>query len=152
MSYLLHPPELDLLGLVGALRWYVVGFEKRTGINARLEIKQDIGRLPSELETDLFRVIQEGLTNIVRHSGSKTAVIRLEKKEAELILQVEDSGCGLPSRMSVEGQDGSEFGVGIPGMRERLRQHGGSLEVSSPGRGTILTGVVPLGPLGKKTA
>ena len=152
MSYLLHPPELDLLGLVGALRWYVVGFEKRTGINARLEVRQDIGRLPSELETDLFRVVQEGLTNIVRHSGSKTAVIRLEKNDAEFILQIEDSGCGLPSRMTLSDQHGPEFGVGIPGMRERLRQHGGSLEISSPGQGTIVTAVVPLGPRGKKTS
>ena len=149
MSYLLHPPELDLLGLVGALRWYAEGFEKRTGIQARLEITQDIGRLPSELETDLFRVIQEGLTNIVRHSGSKTAVIRLEKNETELILQVEDSGRGLPYRITPRDHQGPAFGVGIPGMRERLRQHGGSLEISSPGFGTILTGIVPLRQRGK---
>jgi PAS domain S-box-containing protein len=84
LSYLLHPPELDLLGLVGAVHWYVEGFEKRTGINVRLDISNDIGRLAPELETDLFRVIQEGLTNILRHSGSKTACIRLEKNEAEL--------------------------------------------------------------------
>jgi PAS domain S-box-containing protein len=146
MSYLLHPPELDLLGLVDALRWYVEGFEKRTGIHALLEIKADIGRLPSDLETDLFRVIQEGLTNIVRHSGSKTAVIRLQKTDTELTLQVIDTGCGFPYRTTPEDQKVPGFGVGIPGMRERLRQHGGTLEISSNGQGTILTGVVPLRP------
>jgi signal transduction histidine kinase len=143
LSYLLHPPELDLLGLVGALRWYVEGFEKRTGIEVRLEIRQNIGRLPSDLETDLFRVVQEALTNIVRHSGSKTAIIRLQKNEAVLILQVEDSGRGLPSMMT-DAQQGPA-GVGIPGMRERLRQHRGSLEINSSSQGTILSGIVPFG-------
>ena len=150
LSYLLHPPELDLLGLVGALRWYVEGFEKRTGIDVRLEIRQDIGRLASDLETDLFRVVQEALTNIVRHSGSKTAVIRLQKDEAALILQIEDSGRGLPS-MTDEAPKGPAAGVGIPGMRERLRQHRGSLEITSSSQGTILAGIVPLGPQRKES-
>jgi PAS domain S-box-containing protein len=144
LSYLLHPPELDMLGLVRALRWYLEGFEKRTGIDARLEIREDIGRLSPALETDLFRIIQEALTNILRHSGSKTAVIRLQKTEAALVLQVEDTGRGLP-HMTGEAEQGPAAGVGISGMRERLRQHRGSLEITSSRNGTILTGVVPLG-------
>jgi PAS domain S-box-containing protein len=144
LSYLLHPPELDLLGLVGALGLYVEGFEKRTGINTRLDVGQNIRRLPRELETDLFRVIQEGLTNILRHSGSTTAAICLEKSDSHLILQIEDSGRGLPDEISQETQRKTGFGVGIPGMRERLRQYGGSLEVRSTGQGTTLRGVVPL--------
>ena len=148
LSYLLYPPELDLLGLVGALGRYVEGFEKRTGINVLLDVKQDLTRLTPELETDLFRVVQEGLTNIMRHSGSKTAVIRLEKSDALIILQIEDSGRGLPQQIGAgEQRSGVGFGVGIPGMRERLRQHGGSLEVRSNGHGTTLRGVVPLGCL-----
>jgi PAS domain S-box-containing protein len=145
LSYLLHPLELDLLGLVGALGWYVQGFEKRTGIHVLLDISPEMGRLRPELESDLFRVVQEGLTNIMRHSGSETAVIRLEKTETQLILHIEDNGRGWPENAGVDKQrEGVGFGVGIPGMRERLRQYGGSLEMRSEGRGAILRGVVPL--------
>jgi signal transduction histidine kinase len=149
LSYLLHPPELDLLGLVGALRGYLQGYEKRTGIRAILDVKKDIGRLPSELETDLFRVVQEGLTNIMRHSGSETAVVRLEKSETHITLQVEDKGRGLPSQLDSAERQLIGFGVGITGMRERLRQHGGTLEIHSSPHGTILRGVVPLNPPGR---
>jgi signal transduction histidine kinase len=147
LSYLLHPPMLDQFGLVGALDWYVEGFTKRTGIRVFLDVGKDIGRLQSEMETDLFRVIQEGLTNITRHSGSKTAVIRLKKHEGRLVLQIEDSGRGLPVKAGSDEQ-GAGFGVGIPGMRERLRQYGGSLEFRSSGRGAVLIAIVPLAPSG----
>jgi PAS domain S-box-containing protein len=145
LSYVLHPPMLDEFGLVGALDWYIEGFVKRTGIEVTLDVNQEIDRLPSEMETDLFRVVQEGLTNIMRHSGSNTAVIRLEKREAQLILQIKDNGCGMPSRAGLEERAlKTGFGVGIPGMRQRVRQHGGSLEVHSEGQGTSLTAVVPI--------
>jgi len=144
LSYLLHPPELDLLGLVGALRSYVGGVEKRANIHIRLEVGRDIGRLRSDLETDVFRVIQEALTNVVRHSGSKTAVIRLKANESELVLEVEDSGRGLPFNVSALDRSDPGFGVGIHGMRERLRHHGGRLEIRSTGKGTRLTAVVPV--------
>jgi signal transduction histidine kinase len=127
------------------LGWYVQGFEKRTGIHVLLDISPEMGRLRPELESDLFRVVQEGLTNIMRHSGSETAVIRLEKTETQLILHIEDNGRGWPENAGVDKQrEGVGFGVGIPGMRERLRQYGGSLEMRSEGRGAILRGVVPL--------
>jgi PAS domain S-box-containing protein len=148
LSYLLHPPELDLLGLVGALRSYVGGVEKRTGTHIRLDVGKDIGRLPSELETDLFRVIQEALTNIIRHSGSKTAVIRLKRDETKVTLEVEDRGRGLPREVSPEELSGPGLGVGIPGMRERLRHHGGLLEIRSAEQGTLLRVTVPIGRVG----
>jgi PAS domain S-box-containing protein len=147
LSYVLHPPMLDEFGLVGALDWYIEGFVKRTGIDVTLDVKQEIDRLPPEMETDLFRVVQEGLTNIMRHSGSDTAVVRLEKREAQLILQIEDNGCGMPSKAGLEERSlNTGFGVGIPGIRQRVRQHGGSLEVHSAGQGTTLRAFVPITP------
>lgn len=143
LSYLLHPPELDLLGLVGALRSYVEGVEKRSGTHIRLDAAKDIGRLPSELEIDLFRVIQEALTNIIRHSGSKVAIIRLKRTETWVTLEVEDRGRGLPRE--VEDRSGPALGVGIPGMRERLRHHGGRLEIRSAEQGTLVRVTVPVG-------
>jgi len=145
LSYLLHPPMLDQFGLIGALDWYINGLKKRAKISVDLRIEPDIGRFPMELETDLFRVCQEGLTNILRYSGSETAVIRLIKRETDLVLNIEDQGRGIRSKGHLD-TNGKEvpFGVGIPGMRERLRQHGGYLEVHSNGAGTTITAVVPL--------
>jgi PAS domain S-box-containing protein len=145
LSFLLHPPMLDQFGLVGALEWYFNGFKQRTKLDVRLDGGHDIGRLPAELETDLFRVIQEGLANIVRHSGSEAAVVRLEKRPGEITVKIEDRGRGLATRTSLMGSGkGTPAGVGIPGMRERLRQHGGSLDIRSNGDGTTLTVVVPV--------
>jgi PAS domain S-box-containing protein len=140
LSYLLHPPMLDEFGLIGALEWYVEGLKRRTSLDIVLFVQRGIGRLSSDLETDLFRVVQEALTNIVRYSGSASSVLRFELKGAHLVLRIEDQGCGLEMKA-----DGSEirFGVGIPGMRERLRQHGGTLEITSSENGTTLTVVVP---------
>jgi signal transduction histidine kinase len=145
LSYLLHPPMLDQFGLIGALEWYINGLKQRSKLNVLLKIEPDIGRFPMDLETDLFRVVQEGLTNILRYSGSETAMIRLEKREADLVLNIRDQGRGLAAkaRKDIHGKEVT-FGVGIPGMRERLRQHGGALEVHSNGEGTTITAVVPL--------
>jgi PAS domain S-box-containing protein len=145
LSYLLHPPMLDQFGLIGALEWYINGLKQRAKLNVSLKIEPDIGRFPMDLETDLFRVVQEGLTNILRYSGSETAVIRLEKRETDLVLNIQDQGRGLPAkaRRDIHGNEVT-FGVGIPAMRERLRQHGGALEVHSNGEGTTITAVVPL--------
>ena len=148
LSYLLHPPELDLLGLVGALRSYVGGVEKRTGTHIRLDVGKDIERLPSELEIDLFRVVQEALTNIVRHSGSKVAFVRLKRNETRVTLEVEDRGRGLPREVRPENQSGPGLGVGIPGMRERLRHHGGLLEIRSAEHGTLVRVTVPIRRVG----
>jgi PAS domain S-box-containing protein len=145
LSYLLHPPLLDQAGLVSALQWYVEGFIKRSGIYVDLLVFQDIGRLPSEIEMALFRIVQESLTNIRRHSGSSTASIRLEKKPDEIVLQIKDQGSGMRTHELSEPEDEiSELGVGIPGMRQRLRQLGGRLEVGSSEQGTTITASVPL--------
>jgi PAS domain S-box-containing protein len=146
LSYLLHPPTLDKFGLVGAVEWYVRGFIERTGIDVTLGIKKDIGRLPPEMEMNLFRVVQEGLTNISRHSGSDTAIIRLDKQETRLILQIEDRRKGFREKAGPRKHGDTGAGVGIPAMRERLRQHGGYLEIRSDNTGTTLTAVVPLIP------
>jgi len=145
LSYLLHPPMLDQSGLIDALKWYVDGFVKRSGIDVEVLSFQDIGRLPSELETALFRIVQEGLTNIKRHSGSSSANIKLEKQDGHIVLQIRDYGHGLPAKTSrVESNGEDSPGVGIPGMRQRLRQFSGDLRIESNDRGTLLTAIVPL--------
>jgi signal transduction histidine kinase len=135
LSYLLHPPFLDDAGLVPALQWFVRGFIQRSEINVDLLIENDIGRLPAEIETALFRVVQESLTNIHRHSGCRNAVISLAKHEDTVVLQIKDDGHGFSAPPS--GEDGAPMlGVGIQGMRQRLRQLGGELEVESSPDGT----------------
>lgn len=142
-SYLLHPPILDQAGLALALQWYVEGFTKRSGIYVDLIVIEDIGRLPLEVETALFRIVQESLTNIRRHSGSETASIRLEKKPGEVLLKIADHGSGMPTNGSPDSIESiADLGVGIPGMRQRLRQLGGRLQIESTDEGTTVIAVV----------
>jgi len=144
LSYLLHPPILDHAGLVLALQWYVEGCSKRSGVHVDLITLHDIGRLPLELETALFRIVQESLTNIRRHSGSETASIRLERCNDEIRLEISDQGRGISENghHSLEGEM-VQLGVGIPGMRQRLIQLGGRLEIESSNQGTTIIAVVP---------
>ena len=122
---------LDERGLASDLRWYVDGFTQGSGIKVDLEMAEDFGRLQSELETAVFRTVQECLTNVHRHSGSQTARVRLWRTARELRLQVEDDGGGMTTeKLDKVVSDGTP-GVGIRGMRERLRQLGGTLEVNS---------------------
>jgi len=143
LSYLLHPPLLDQSGLVSALQWYAEGFSKRSGIYVDV-IAQPIGRLSSDVETALFRVVQEALTNVRRHSCSETASIRLERRTGEVKLEIKDRGRGLPPIKESHSDGLFELGVGIPGMKQRLRQLGGKLEISSSERGTSIVAVVPV--------
>jgi PAS domain S-box-containing protein len=143
LSYLLHPPLLDQAGLAPALQWYVEGFSQRSGIYVDV-IAQPIGRLPSEVEMALFRIVQEALTNVRRHSGSDTASIRLERHPKEILLEIKDRGRGLPCPKTGSPESHVGMGVGIPGMRQRLRQLGGTLEISSDEKGTTISAVVPL--------
>ncbi len=136
MSYLLHPPMLDEMGLAAALRWYIDGFSDRSKIAVELECKQDLGRLSREVETAVFRVVQECLTNIHRHSGSPTAAIRISRPDSHLRVEVRDEGKGISAKMREQMESGGTVGVGIRGMRERVGQLGGSLEISSEGIGT----------------
>ena len=144
LSYLLHPPLLDHAGLVSALQWYVEGFTKRSGIHVDIITPGEIGRLPSEVETALFRIVQESLTNIHRHSGSSTASIRLERRDGQVILQIKDQGVGIRFEETETPEDFRSVGVGVGGMRQRLRHMGGRLEITSNSQGTTITAVVPL--------
>jgi len=139
ISHLLHPPLLEVAGLVSALRWYVDGFSERSKIKVDLEVPADFGRLPSDAELAIFRIIQECLTNIHRHSGSATAAIRIRQEEGRLTVQVRDSGKGMPLNKQRELNKSSRGGVGLGGMRERLRQLGGALEIKSEGEGTVVS-------------
>jgi len=142
LSYLLHPPLLDEVGLAPALRWYVDGFIKRSGIDVQLRAGADIGRLERDVEIALFRVVQECLTNVYRHSGSKTAEIHLTWLPEGLVLIVSDTGRGIGSEVAI-GRSGDALGVGIAGMRARLNQLGGRLEIHSTAAGTTVSARLP---------
>jgi two-component system, NarL family, sensor kinase len=146
VSYLLYPPMLDELGLKSAILWYLDGFSKRSEIKATFEIPDDFERLSQDTELVLFRVLQESLTNVHKHSGSVTAQIRSSRNNEAVTLEVTDQGKGLPPEMledSVRDWIGS-IGVGLRGMSERLRQLGGVLEVCSTEVGTHVRATVPL--------
>lgn len=144
LSYLLHPPLLDELGLASALEEYVSGFARRTGLRLELDLSSKVGLLPREYNTALFRIVQESLGNIQRHSGSSTGKIRLMREGDEIILEVTDEGKGMPGEY-LKKQPGSlrALGVGILGMRERMRQIGGRLEITSGTWGTTVRAVLP---------
>jgi signal transduction histidine kinase len=144
ISHLLHPPLLDEAGLASALRWYVDGFVLRSKIKVALDLPEDFGRLPRESETAIFRVVQECLTNIHRHSGSPIARIRLRQRDDHVSVEIEDKGKGIAAEKQEEMNSSGTPGVGIRGMRERLRQLGGTLEFRSNGSGTLVTVELPL--------
>jgi PAS domain S-box-containing protein len=143
-SYLLYPPMLDEMGLKSAIPWCLDGFSARSGIKATFEVHADFGRLPRDLELALFRVLQEGLTNIHRHSGSQTAHVRLSVKEGIASLTIEDRGKGIPAHLLEEFSRDSmnAMGIGLRGMKERMRQLGGRLEVTSNEAGTTVTALI----------
>jgi len=143
ISYLLHPPLLDEAGLASALRWYIQGFSERSKLQVELEVAEDFGRLPQDLETAIFRTVQECLTNIHRHSESPVAKICLRRSSNEIHLKVEDSGVGMPPEKLNEISSAGTPGVGIRGMRERLRQLGGTLEIRSTKKGTTVETRLP---------
>ncbi len=143
MSYLLHPPLLDELGLAEALRWYIEGIKERSGLDIELTIADGFSRLPGPMELVMFRLVQESLTNIHRHSGSKRAFIRIQRLGDTVCLEVEDQGKGMSSeKLSSIQSQGS--GVGIRGMRERVRHFGGHLQIHSHEGGTKLIFQLPV--------
>ncbi len=145
LSYLLHPPVLDELGLASAVQEYATGFSDRSGITLELDVQSGFGRLPQEAETALFRIVQESLSNIQRHSGSRTAKIRLRADDYSVELQVSDQGGGMDQIRVERGSGaGTRLGVGILGMRERMTQLGGRLEVESTPSGTTVRATIPL--------
>jgi PAS domain S-box-containing protein len=146
ISYLLYPPMLEEVGLKSAILWYLEGFSSRSEIQTTLEVDPAVGRLPRDVELALFRVLQESLTNVHRHSGSSVANISLSRRDRQVILEIKDHGKGIPRELLEEsGQDWlGSLGVGLRGMNERMRQLGGRLEISSNESGTLVTASVPV--------
>jgi PAS domain S-box-containing protein len=146
ISYLLYPPMLEEMGLKSAIPWYLEGFMKRSGIKTTFEISPKFQRLPSEIELALFRVLQESLTNVHRHSGSGTADISLFMVDGAAVLEVRDQGKGLKTHnFDKSGEDWvGALGVGLRGMTERIRQVGGALDIVSAADGTTITANVPI--------
>jgi two-component system NarL family sensor kinase len=143
ISYLLHPPTMEEMGLGSSLEWLVRGFSGRSGITISLQLAEDIGRLKAEIELTLFRVTQEALNNVYRHSGSSTAAVRLFQESDEIVLEIADCGRGLPPRAA--GAD-PDFTVGISGMRERVEELGGKFSIESvAGEGCTVRAAIPLG-------
>jgi signal transduction histidine kinase len=144
ISHLLHPPLLDEAGFSSAAKWYLDGFAQRSGIAVKADLPNNLDRLPKPVELGLFRVLQESLTNIHRHSGSSRAEVALKLLPDKVILEVRDFGHGIPpERLKNFQAVGINFGVGLAGMRERLRELGGQLEIRS-GHGTIVSVTMPL--------
>jgi signal transduction histidine kinase len=142
-SYLLHPPLLDESGLSSALNWYVEGLKKRGGLDVDLRIPDNFGRLPADMELVIFRIVQESLTNVHRHSGSKSASIRVAREADKIIVEIQDQGDGMfPEKLAEIQSQGS--GVGISGMRERLRHFDGELLIESNGTGTTIVATLLL--------
>ena len=147
LSHLLHPPLLDEAGLLSAARWYVEGFGKRSGIKTNLRVPDRLERLASEIETALFRILQEALTNVHRHSGSAAVDVTLDVSDRMAILTVRDYGKGMPKNsVGRFAKSGSYVGVGLAGMRERVKELGGDLHIESDSTGTTLRALVPISP------
>ena len=144
ISHLLHPPLLDEAGLASALRWYVEGFAQRSKIDAKLDISPDFARLSNEIELCIFRVVQECLTNIHRHACSPTAGIRVGLEGASVRVEIEDTGKGIRLERDSGFISSAASGVGLRGMRERLRLLGGTLQLHSSARGTRVIAVLPV--------
>ena len=145
LSHLLHPPLLDEAGFASAASWFVAGFSQRSGIPVSLDLPSDLQRLPEAVEIALFRVLQESLTNVHRHSRARSAEISLEADAEQVTIEVRDHGRGMPIDVirQIEGE-GSRLGVGLAGMRERIHELGGTFEVTSNQGGTAIRASIPL--------
>jgi len=147
-SYLLHPPLLDEAGFTSAAQWYVDGFAKRSGIKLKFDFTTPLERLPVAIETALFRVLQESLTNVHRHSRAREVSIRFQHQAETVVLEIRDYGRGIPmERLNELRETSSETGVGLAGMRERLNELNGKLEIESDAHGTSLRAIVPMPPI-----
>jgi PAS domain S-box-containing protein len=150
-SYLLHPPLLDEIGLSSALHWYIEGLAERSGLDIKLTVAKDLQRLAPEIELAIFRLVQECLTNILRHSGSKTAQIQVAREPDKIYVEVQDQGQGMSPKRIAEARS-KGVGVGITGMRERVRQLDGELVVESDAGGTRITATFPHAKLATSAA
>ena len=152
LSYLLHPPLLDELGLATALASYVEGYRQRAGIEIEVDVAPDFGRLDQDVEMGLFRIVQEGLANIGRRAGCVSAVIRLDRGPCEVRLELKAVTRGFSARPAEPGRTSIPLGVGILGMRERAEQLGGCLEIASTDMGTTLFVTLPLSKSNEENA
>jgi len=145
VAQLLHPPQLEESGLAAAVRGYSTSFAERSGVELDLDVPLTLtARLPQDVETAIFRILQESLTNIHRHSGSPTASVRLAFEDGEVTLEVKDQGRGTPSEILDTSGSVAALGVGVAGMRERVRQLGGRLEIASGSAGTTVKAILPV--------
>jgi len=144
LSHLLHPPLLDEMGFTSATEWYVEGYSKRSGVEVNLTLPSSFPRLPQEVETSLFRVLQEALTNIHRHSGSKKAEIGVDFSGGTLVMLIRDHGKGLPEQVLSKWRATGMGGIGLSGMQERISELGGKIEIESTGEGTLLVVSIPI--------
>jgi signal transduction histidine kinase len=145
IAYLLYPPMLEELGLNSAIPWYLEGFSERSQIKTTFEVDSNLPRLPRAAELALFRVLQESLTNVHRHSESETATVRLFEENGVVVLEIEDEGKGFPKGVLELNDDDmpSSFGVGLRGTNERMRELGGMIELRVANKGAIVRAVVP---------
>jgi signal transduction histidine kinase len=144
ISYLLHPPLLDEAGFEAAARWYVDGFAQRGGIQAKLTFPEEMDRLPRSVEVALFRILQESLTNVHRHSGSPTVEVEIEVDAKVVSMAVRDAGRGIPEHLLEQFRESGTAGIGLAGMRERVADLGGELRVQSNNKGTLLRVEIPI--------
>ena len=145
ISHLLHPPLLDEIGLLPAIKVFAEGFGERSGVTVNVELSPDIGRLPPGVEISIFRIVQECLTNVYRHSESKTACVKIvSSQDKQLTVQVSDDGKGISFAKQTSLSAGTNHGVGLSGMRERVRELGGTLEIQSSEKGTVVTAALPV--------
>jgi two-component system, NarL family, sensor kinase len=142
ISHLLHPPLLDEVGLSSALNWYVGEFSRRGGIQVDLEMPSELGRMKAEVETAIFRIVQESLTNIHRHSGAKNARISIGHGNGTIKISISDAGRGI-SKETLKRIAAGQSGVGVTGMRERVKQLGGTFQIRSNDPGTTLDVELP---------
>lgn len=152
ISHLLHPPLLDEVGLPVALQWYVEEFSKRSGIRVDLECPETLERAASEVETAIFRVVQECLGNVHRHSASATAGVRFGVNDGTAHLEVRDQGVGIPQNRQQEIRSHGRIGVGLRGIRERIAQLGGNMHIESGDKGTTIKASLPWVPLAESAA
>ncbi len=147
MSYLLHPPMIDDVGLVSTAGWFVDGMAQRSGIRLTLEAPRDLARLPGEVELVLFRILQEGLTNVHRHSEASEAKVVIRREPGEVMLEMRDNGCGIsPELLDRFEQTGASMGVGLSGIQERVRELHGQVKLEAGSPGAVLRVTIPLPP------
>jgi signal transduction histidine kinase len=142
MSHLLHPPLLDEMGLLSALRWYTEGFAKRSGVETVLDVPKNFPRLEPDIEMAIFKIVQESLTNVFRHAEAKRAVVQLEERDGCALVSIEDNGRGIGS--GAEELQPNSYGIGVISIRQRAAEHGGQVTLRNTGLGTRVEVKIPL--------